>query len=158
MTRDVEVAIIGGGQDGLATSWYLAQEGVDHVVLEAGRVAETGRSRRWDSFYLVTPNWSVRLPGATYCGPAPDGFMGRAELIEGIGTVIWTAGSRPDYGWVNLPVFDEMGFPIQVDGRSSLPGLYFVGVPWMRKNMSPILYGVADDAEVVAQRMVAERR
>ncbi|HUY73455.1 MAG TPA: hypothetical protein VMW11_02970 [Candidatus Dormibacteraeota bacterium] len=77
---------------------------------------------------------------------------------EGIGTVIWTAGYRPDYAWVNLPVFDEMGFPIQVDGRSSAPDLYFVGVPWMRKNMSPILYGVGDDAEVVVRQIVAERR
>jgi putative flavoprotein involved in K+ transport len=405
VTRDVEVAIIGGGQAGLATSWYLTQEGVDHVVLEAGRVAETWRSRRWDSFCLVTPNWSVRLPGATYSGPDPDGFMGRAELIEhfqswadsfqapleaqspvssldyedggfvltlpervmhakmvvvatgayqrahrpadsdrlpasvlqllaeeyanaealppgpvlivgsgqtgcqlaeelheagrtvllacgrcpwaprrlgdhdlvwwlaetgfldrtpdklpspagrlignpqatghdgghdlhyrtlhakgiellgrlagvegsrflfaddlavsvdfgdarladlwkyidafctssgharpdfewpepfrlktrtevdvlkeGIGTVIWTAGYRPDYGWVHVPVFDGMGFPIQVDGRSSVPGLYFVGVPWMRKNMSPILYGVGQDAEVVARQIGSERR
>lgn len=405
MTRDVEVAIIGGGQAGLATSWYLAQEGVDHAVLEAGRVGETWRSRRWDSFCLVTPNWSVKLPGATYSGPDPDGFMGRAELVdhfqswadsfkapvqthsnvsslgrddggfvltlpdhevraatvvvatgayqrahrppgserldagvkqllaeeytsaqalppgavlvvgsgqtgcqlaeelheagrrvllacgrcpwaprrlgshdlfwwlaetgfldrtpdqlpspaarlignpqatghggghdlhyrtlhakgiellgrfsgadgtrlvfaddlaasvdfgdarladlwkyietccaatghrlpdlawpepfriktrtevdavaEGIGAVIWTSGFRPAYDWVRLPVFDEMGFPIQVDGRSNEPGLYFVGAPWMRKLQSPTLYGVGQDAEIVARQIVAERR
>src|SRR5207245_11764487 len=81
MTDSVDVAIVGGGQAGLATSWYLAQTGVDHVVLEAGRVAETWRSRRWDSFCLVTPNMSVRLPGATYSGHDPDGFMSRAELV-----------------------------------------------------------------------------
>jgi putative flavoprotein involved in K+ transport len=61
----VEVAIIGAGQAGLATSWYLTQAGVEHVVLEAGRVAETWRARRWDSFCLVTPNWGVDLPGAS---------------------------------------------------------------------------------------------
>src|SRR5881394_3631286 len=82
MAESVEVAIVGAGQAGLATSWYLTQAGIDHVVLESGRVAETWRSRRWDSFCLVTPNWSVRLPGAPYDGPDPDGYMNRDELVD----------------------------------------------------------------------------
>src|SRR5947208_8599576 len=82
MAESVEVAIVGAGQAGLATSWYLKQAGVEHVVLESSRVAETWRSRRWDSFCLVTPNWSVRLPGAEYAGPDPDGFIPLAELID----------------------------------------------------------------------------
>ncbi|TMF37903.1 MAG: FAD-dependent oxidoreductase, partial [Chloroflexi bacterium] len=53
MTESVGVAIIGAGQAGLATSWFLKQAGVEHVILEAGRVAETWRTRRWDSFCLV---------------------------------------------------------------------------------------------------------
>jgi putative flavoprotein involved in K+ transport len=62
-TEKVDVAVIGAGQAGLAASWYLRQAGRDHVVLEAGQVAETWRTRRWDSFRLVTPNWAVKLPG-----------------------------------------------------------------------------------------------
>jgi putative flavoprotein involved in K+ transport len=398
----VDVAIIGAGQAGLATSWHLSQAGVDHLVLEGGRVGETWRSRRWDSFCLVTPNWTVQLPGAAYKGPDPDGFMPLAELIEhldewaasfrapvhentpvvrleghsdggfvltlpdeklrarnvvvatgayqrahrpagadalpkavtqilaeeyrnpaalppgnvlivgsgqtgcqlaeelhhagrkvflscgrciwfprrlegrdtiwwtnhsgfmdrtpdqlpspvfrllgnpqtsghdgghdlhyrtlhamgvellgryagaegskiifaddladsvdfgdmlwaflrtyidaycmtsgttpprydipppfrietrreldvntdGIGSVIWTSGYRPDYSWVNVPVFDDMGFPITSDGLSQVPGLYFMGVHWMRKGKSAILYGVGEDAEVVARHVV----
>ena len=75
MKGSVDVAIIGAGQAGLATSWYLTQSKIDHVVLESGRVAETWRSRRWDSFRLVTPNWTVQLPGARYAGPDPDGLV-----------------------------------------------------------------------------------
>ncbi|MEP6752726.1 MAG: NAD(P)-binding domain-containing protein, partial [Candidatus Dormiibacterota bacterium] len=82
MERSVEVAIIGAGQAGLATSWHLARAQVDHVVLEAGRVAETWRSRRWDSFRLITPNWAIELPGTAYAGDDPDGYMSRAELVE----------------------------------------------------------------------------
>src|SRR5436309_15497114 len=82
MTESVNVAIIGAGPAGLATSWYVKQANVDHVILEAGRVAETWRTRRWDSFCLVTPNWSVKLPGAEYAGPDPDGFMPLSELID----------------------------------------------------------------------------
>jgi putative flavoprotein involved in K+ transport len=401
MERNVNVAIIGGGQAGLATSWYLTRAKVDHVVLEAGHVAETWRSRRWDSFCLVTPNWTVQLPGAKYDGPDPDGFMSLAELVdyfqsyansfdapvednsavtkleaddggflltlasgkikarsvvvatgayqrphrpdgaeslpndvaqlfaeeythpaalppgavlvvgsgqtgcqlaeeihqsgrkvflacgrcvwvprrlhgrdavwwmiesgfmdrtpdklpspmarllgnpqatghdggrdlnyrvlnalgvellgryvgadgstlhfaddlaasvdfgdarlgdllkfvetycaangttpptvemppplriktrteldiarEGIGSIIWTSGYRPDYGWVKFPVVDGMGFPVQTDGGTAVPGLYFMGVHWMRKGKSSILYGVGEDAGVVAQHIV----
>jgi len=399
----VEVAIVGAGQAGLATSWYLKQAGVEHAVLESGRVAETWRSRRWDSFCLVTPNWTVQLPGGRYDGAEPEGFMPRDELVrhferwargfdapvregcavtaldadgggfaletssgsikarsvvvasggyqrahlppgagdlpasvpqllaeeyrnpaalppgpvlivgsgqtgcqlaeelheagrkvilacgrcpwaprrfgnhdlvwwiiesgfwnrtladlpspaarllgnpqatghggghdlnhrtlhargvelvgrftgaadgkvffgdlnadlaagdglavafkkwvdalcaqrelpipweippplrveapaeldlgrEGVGAVIWTTGFRPDYGWVHLPVFDAMGFPIQTDGRSAVDGLYFMGVHFQRKAQSAVLYGVGEDAEMVAQHIVEHRR
>jgi len=401
---DVNVAIIGAGQAGLATSYHLKQAGVEHVVLETGRVAETWRSRRWDTFCLVTPNWTVQLPGGAYRGPDPDGFMKREELVdhfqrwadsfdapvqedctilaldirdgsgftlrtpsgtmnarnvvvatggyqrahrppgaelipgrvtqllaeeygnetrlpkgnvlivgsgqtgcqlaeelhdagrrvflscgrapwaprrfgghdfvwwiiesgfwnralaqlpspaarlisnplttghggghdlhhrtlhamgvellgrylgaddhkihfaddlaqsieagdnlsrvfmkwvaelcekrglevpwevpappgftsraeldidkEGITSVIWTTGFRPDYGWVHAPVFDEMGFPVQTDGRSDVAGLYFMGVHFQRKAQSAVLYGVGEDAEVVARHIVDGR-
>ena len=405
MTESVDVAVVGGGQAGLATSWHLTQAGVDHVVLEAERIADTWRNRRWDSFCLVTPNWSVKLPGAAYAGDEPDGFMTLAELIDffeawaasfkppvregcrvstadadsggrfvlrvgdrairassvvvasgsyqkahrpagadtlpsavhqllaedyrnpgalppgnvlivgsgqtgcqiaeelhsagrrvflacgrcpwiprrlaghdlvwwmiesgfmdrtpdklpspparlvgnpqasghagghdlhfrtlhdlgvellgrylgsdgstihfandlaasvdfgdarwgdvrgyidaycsktgtprpeyhlpppmriktraaldvardGVGTVIWTSGYRPEYGWVRFPVFDDMGFPIQTDGATAVPGLYFVGVHWLRKTKSSILYGVGEDAEVVTRQIAGKR-
>jgi pyridine nucleotide-disulfide oxidoreductase len=403
VTESVEVAIVGAGQAGLATSYYLKQAGVEHVVLEGGRVAETWRSRRWDSFCLVTPNWSVQLPGGEYAGADPDGFLPRDELVqhferwarsfdapvqegspvsavdrdgerfalttpdrplrarnvvvasggyqrayhppgadqiparvhqllgedyrnvssvpdgavliigsgqtgcqlaeelhdagrtvflscgrcwwaprrmgghdlvwwiiesgwwqrtlaqlpspaarllgnpqatghhggrdlnyrtlhesgvrlvgrfigaderkvhfapdlagtlkagddisrvfmkwvealcakrqlavpwevpdpmviadtteldldaEHIATVIWTAGYRPDYGWVHAPVFDDMGFPIQTDGRSDVPGLYFMGVHFQRNAQSAVLYGVGEDAQVVASHIVERR-
>jgi putative flavoprotein involved in K+ transport len=76
----IAVVVVGAGQAGLATSRQLSERGVEHVVLERGRVAQTWRGR-WDSFCLVTPNWSVRLPGGEYAGVDPDGFMGRDELV-----------------------------------------------------------------------------
>ena len=76
----VGVAVVGAGQAGLAVSHELSARKVEHVVLERGRVAQTWRGR-WDSFCLVTPNWSIRLPGRPYDGPDPDGFMARDELV-----------------------------------------------------------------------------
>lgn len=55
MDERIDVAIIGGGQAGLATSHELTQAGVEHVLLEQGRLGETWRTR-WESFCLVTPN------------------------------------------------------------------------------------------------------
>ena len=406
MIETLDVAIIGAGQAGLGVSWYLTEAGVEHALLESGRVAQTWRSRRWDSFCLVTPNWTVKLPGAEYSGPDPEGYLHLPELIshfdgwassfrapvrertevlsleagdrggfelecssgrvhaqavvvatgayqrahtppgaagisprvtqllaeeyrhpgalapgavlivgsgqtgcqlaeelheagrkvllacgrcpwgprrlggkdvvwwvaeagfldrtadtlpnpmgrlvgnivatghggghdlhlrtlhamgvellghlsgadgnsfrfvddlaasadfgdarlgdmwkyietycertghalpdfewpeplrlktrteldvvkEGITTVIWTAGYRPDYGWVRIPIFDDMGFPLQTDGATAVPGLYFSGVHWMRKLKSSILYGVAEDAQIVAEKIIAGRR
>ena len=75
-----DVLVIGGGQAGLAASAMLSRGGIDHVVLEREAVGG-GWHRRWDSFTLVTPNWTVRLPGAEYDGPEPDGFMPRDEVV-----------------------------------------------------------------------------
>lgn len=78
----IETVIVGSGQAGLATSYYLTQYGREHVVLEqAAQAANVWRSERWDSFRLVTPNWALRLPGAEYNGADEDGFMSREEII-----------------------------------------------------------------------------
>jgi putative flavoprotein involved in K+ transport len=76
----VSVVVVGAGQAGLATSRELTKAGVDHVVLERGRLAQTWRGR-WDSFCLVTPNWFVRLPDGHYDGPDADGYMPRDEIV-----------------------------------------------------------------------------
>lgn len=80
MPERIGTVVIGGGQAGLSVSRELTQAGVEHAVLERGRIAETWRGR-WDSFCLVTPNWSVRLPGHPYDGDDPNGFMPRDELV-----------------------------------------------------------------------------
>lgn len=78
----VETIIVGGGQAGLATSYHLKGLGREHIIFEqAEKPAYAWRNDRWDSFTLVTPNWSVQLPGAHYDGNDPDGFMPKAEII-----------------------------------------------------------------------------
>lgn len=77
-----DVAIIGGGQAGLAISCALGRLGAPHVVLERGKIAERWRSERWDSLRLLTPNWLGRLPGLRYEGTDPSGFMRASELAD----------------------------------------------------------------------------
>lgn len=72
--------IIGAGHNGLAMSKRLADAGVDNVVLERDQVASSWRNQRWDSFTLLTPNWQTRLPGGSYEGDDPNGFMTGAEI------------------------------------------------------------------------------
>lgn len=80
--RRTDVIVIGGGQAGLAMSRHLADRGIGHAILERGRVAERWRSERWDSLRLLTPRWQSRLPGWSYRGADPDGFMTRAEVVQ----------------------------------------------------------------------------
>jgi putative flavoprotein involved in K+ transport len=78
----IDTVVIGAGQAGLAVSRCLTDAGVEHVVLERGRVGERWLSQRWDSLRLLTPNWATRLPAWTYTGPDPDGYMAAAEFAE----------------------------------------------------------------------------
>lgn len=82
MNKVFETIIIGGGQAGLAMSYCLKERGHEHIVLEqAKQPANAWRNGRWDSFTLVTPNWSVQLPGGPYRGEEPNGFMSRSEVV-----------------------------------------------------------------------------
>lgn len=77
---DTTVIIIGAGQAGLAMSRQLVDRGVEHVLLERGTVANSWRTQRWDSLRLLTPNWLSRLPGHSYTGPDPEGFMTATQV------------------------------------------------------------------------------
>ena len=81
MTEHVNTIIVGGGQGGLSTSYYLKQQGREHIVLEQSQQAAKAWRERWDSFTLNTPNWMTRLPGAEYHGKHPDGFLAREKII-----------------------------------------------------------------------------
>src|SRR2546427_3370087 len=77
----IETVVIGAGHAGLSTSYHLTARGLEHVVLDRGRVGETWRSQRWDGFFLNTPNWAQQLPGFHYRGPEPDAFAPLPEVI-----------------------------------------------------------------------------
>lgn len=89
----------------------------------------------------------------------PEPFDGHAPTsidLSGFGTVIFAGGYRPDYArWVDAPgAFDEMGYPIHVEGASSAAtGLFFVGVHFLRKRKSSLLCGVGEDATIVAAQV-----
>jgi putative flavoprotein involved in K+ transport len=78
--KRIHTVIIGAGQAGLATSRCLTDRGIEHVILERGRVAQRWRDR-WESLRLLSPNWMTRLPGWRYRGSNPDGFMTREEVV-----------------------------------------------------------------------------
>lgn len=78
----ISTVIIGAGHAGLAVSHRLTERSIDHVVLERGEVANSWRTERWDSLRLLTPNWQSKLPGMSYCGDDPDGYMAMPEVVD----------------------------------------------------------------------------
>jgi putative flavoprotein involved in K+ transport len=103
--HDVETVVVGAGHAGLAASWALAQRGVEHVVLEEGRVGQTWRTDRWDSFRLNTARWMSRLPGQTVAEADADGFDTAPEFA---------AALKDGVRLHDLPVREEVG-PARVE-------------------------------------------
>lgn len=82
MSQHYSVIIVGGGQAGLSISYCLKERGIDHIIFEKNQVGYAWREQRWDSFCLVTPNWQCQLPGFSYGGSDPQGFMQKDEIVQ----------------------------------------------------------------------------
>ena len=74
----IDCVVVGGGPAGLAASAALTRRGVEHVILERGRVGQTWRAQRWDSFRLVSPGWKNTMLGEL----SPDAYAPTVEVIE----------------------------------------------------------------------------
>jgi putative flavoprotein involved in K+ transport len=86
---------------------------------------------------------------------------GRPTLADGkvldVANVIWATGYRPDYAFIAAPVVGEHGWPLEKRGVSpSIPGLYFLGVPFQYAFNSMLVAGAGRDAKYVVDR-IAER-
>jgi putative flavoprotein involved in K+ transport len=130
--------------------------GIDgHHVRFADDLAESvawGDARYADFGRLLAAQLGRRAP--RWPDPPPFSASSPVELdLRGFAAVIFTSGFRPDYaGWIRLPAFDSMGFPITEDGASAVvPGLYFCGVHFLRTRGSSLLFGVGEDAAIVAR-------
>jgi putative flavoprotein involved in K+ transport len=75
----------------------------------------------------------------------------------GITSVIWTTGYRPAFGWIDLPILDDMGLPRQHRGVTDVPGLYFLGLTWQHTQASATLLGPMLDAPYLLDAMGVPR-
>ncbi|MGV1768331.1 flavin-containing monooxygenase [Rhizobium rhizogenes] len=78
----INTVVVGGGQAGLAVSEHLSKQGVNHVVLERGRIAERWRSERWNSFTANGPAWHDRVPTLEFRGLDPETFANKEQIVE----------------------------------------------------------------------------
>jgi putative flavoprotein involved in K+ transport len=80
----LEVIIVGAGHAGLSASYYLKHLGLEHVVFERGKIGESWRSQRWDSFTMNTSNRLNVLPGFIYKGKKPDAYSSATEFVKSL--------------------------------------------------------------------------
>ena len=72
--------------------------------------------------------------------------------------MIWATGYRPDYTWIDLPVFDESGRPRHRRGLTEIPGFAFLGLSWQHTRGSALIGWVGQDAEFIAGELTAAGR
>ena len=106
---------------------------------------------------FIAKNGIDAPPGEVYTAPwHPSEERPALNLREaGIGSVIWCIGFQPDFGWLDLPVFNGRGQPSHVRGVTQQAGLYFLGLPWLHTWGSGRFSGVARDALYLAEQIEA---
>ncbi len=161
---------VGGGHDvdirGYATDGMRL---LGHVrEIRDGRVALVGDleeslaagDRTYDEFMSAVDDY-LRGRDIDPSGARPSTLartmVKSAERIDiresDIRAVVWATGYALDFRWIELPIFDVRGEPMQRRGATSAPGIYFLGLAWMHKVKSSFLYGVGEDAEHLAERI-----
>jgi putative flavoprotein involved in K+ transport len=101
---------------------------------------------------------AIDAPPAEPYQPAWAPAQERPQLnyrTAGITSIVWCIGFRADYSWIDLPVFNGRGQPAHVRGVTAVPGLYFLGLPWLYTWGSGRFSGVARDAKHVADQIEA---
>ena len=98
-------------------------------------------------------------PEAHIIGPLPDCAVNPILELDlakaNITSTLWATGYALDYGWMKIDVFDEKGLPRHHRGVSEVPGLYFVGLPWLSSRGSSFIWGCWRDAGYLAEQIAA---
>lgn len=96
-------------------------------------------------------------PNARHIDPSPDCMINPMQQLNlaqaGITSIIWATGYALDFSWMKIDVFDATGRPEHERGVSKVPGLYFLGLPWLSRRASPFIWGVWGDAEYLAAQI-----
>ena len=147
--------VIGGRGNKLSIAANLRED------LERGDVSSADFLRRADE-YAVRNRVDLPLPDKR-----PQGLPDPKEVADPIltldidaaeiSTIIWANGFWHDFNWIDLPVFcNGIGaaqIPLHKRGVTGVPGVYFLGLPWLHKFKSAHLNGVGEDAEYLAEQM-----
>ena len=71
-----------------------------------------------------------------------------------IRTILWATGFRPDYSWLDIPVLDRKGRVRHDGGVVDSPGLYVIGLPFLRRRKSSFIHGTEDDARDISEHLL----
>jgi putative flavoprotein involved in K+ transport len=142
------------------------QNGVLHVASDLVRNIENGDKNylsvldKADAYVAESGLNLVEEPKARLIGAAPHCMLEpilELNLAEaGITAIVWATGYALDYSWLKVGTFDEKGRPSHERGVSPVPGLYFLGLPWLSCRASPFIWGVWRDAQYLAEH-IAEK-
>jgi putative flavoprotein involved in K+ transport len=153
---DGPAIVVGGGNTGYQIAEELVRSREVHLAIGARQTPLPQRLLGRDVFRYLQ---ALKLMNKTVDSRLAQRLKDRETLIGSSprrATVIWATGFRLDHSFVELPVFDERGQVRHRRGVTDVPGLYFLGLPWLHTRGSALLGWVKDDAQHVADR-IAER-
>lgn len=135
--------------------WFL-----DHILAtdtRLGQKLEKDDRRRGDPLFRRNSNDIARA--GVERAPRVEGAAGGCpELADGrrleISSVVWATGYRPDFGWIEPQILDYDGYPVHHRGVAEIPGLYFLGLPFLHTPTSAMIRGVGKDARYIAEQLV----
>jgi putative flavoprotein involved in K+ transport len=113
--------------------------------------------QRIDDF-VTEHGLSGEVPGPDRPGPTRLGAVPTEIDLERFTTVIWATGYRPSYPWLEPAAFDRRGRVAHDGGVSPVPGLYVLGLPFLRRRRSNLIAGVGDDAAELLAHLLAYLR
>jgi putative flavoprotein involved in K+ transport len=141
--------------------WWLTKSGLFKTTVES----RLGRKLRHRETLIGSSPRELRRRYGVELKPRLVDADGRTVRFEDgselqVEAVIWATGYRPDYSWIDLPVFDADGRLRHRRGVTDVPGLYFLGLTWQHTRGSALIGWVKDDAEFIAEQITAfgERR
>ena len=127
-------------------------------VLDSADATYNSINQRIDQYIA---NNGIDAPAGSRYQPVWEPDQEREELdlqAAGITDVIWCIGFRPDYQWLDVPVFNGKGYPTHERGVTGFPGLYFIGLPWLYTWGSGRFSGIDQDARYVVEQIAAQAR
>jgi putative flavoprotein involved in K+ transport len=135
--------------------WWLTKARILSVTVES-RLGSRLRDR--DTLIGSSPRELERRYGVELKPRAIDTNDRTVRFEDGseleVDAVIWATGYRPDYSWIDLPIFDEDGRLRHRRGITDVPGLYFLGLTWQHTRGSALIGWVKDDAAFISERIV----
>jgi putative flavoprotein involved in K+ transport len=136
--------------------WWLTKTGLIHRSVET----RLGRRLRGRETLIGSSPRQLKREYGVEARPRAVGAAGRSVRFAGGGelevdAVVWATGYRPDYRWIDLPVFDPDGRLVHRRGVTDVPGLFFLGLTWQHTRGSALIGWVADDARFLDERMAA---
>jgi putative flavoprotein involved in K+ transport len=136
--------------------WWLTKTGILSTTVES----RLGRRLQQRDTLIGSSARELRRLFGVEVRPRATAASGRTVTFEDgteleVDAVIWATGYRPDYSWIDIPVFDEHGGLRHRRGVTEIPGLYFLGLTWQWTRGSALIGWVKDDAEFIAEQIAA---
>jgi putative flavoprotein involved in K+ transport len=145
------VTILGRLREIRGSRLVFADDAAEHA--RHGDEAAKRWRRRIDD-YIERADIHAPPPEPDPADTAPP-LLRTADVDTNFGAIVWCTGFRGDFSYLRLPVLDADGNLVHRGGATAAPGLFAIGLPWLRNRASGLIWGVRKDAEAVVAAITA---